>query len=275
MKGLIKLMIGGTILVATAAGCGSLSPREPATPSGCAAFAVDAIRRHIPVGQEIPAGGLPAPCRGLGPDGLGQAVRIAVGRFTSHADKARRRHLAGLARSHLGYLIGAAQREAAARAAARSSGPSRRGTGPGSGPATPAWHIPVGVAALVAWLLTAGSGAVLVGKRLAGRRGQVLGGRLPGVLVSHFGLAVGGLAVWTGYLLSGWTPLAWAALGILLPVAGLGMATLILTIPDPGSGPGPLPRGKAPVLVIAGHGVLATLTMLLVLLAAVAAVLPR
>ena len=131
------------------------------------------------------------------------------------------------------------------------------------------------MAALIAWLLTAGSGAVLVGKRLARSRGNVLRGRLPAVLVCHLGLATGGLAVWTGYLLSGWAPLAWAALGILLPVAGLGMATLIATIPEPGSGPGPLPRGRAPVVVIVGHGLLATLTMLLALLAAVAAVLPR
>jgi hypothetical protein len=275
VKGLVKLVLGGMILVVTAAGCGGFGARGPATPGGCAAFAVDAIRRHVPVGQEIPAGGLPAPCRGLGPDGLSQAVRIAVGRLALHADKARRRHLAGLARAHLGYLIGAAQREAAARAAARSRGAPRRSPGSGSGPAPSGWHLPVGVAALVAWLLTAGSGAVLVGKRLARRRGSVLSGRLPGVLVSHFGLAASGLAVWTGYLASGWTPLAWAALGILLPVAGLGMATLILTIPDPGTGSAPLLKGKAPVLVIAGHGVLAILTMLLALLAAVAAVLPR
>jgi hypothetical protein len=274
VKRLVKLMLGGTILVATVAGCGSQGASGPATPNGCAAFAVDAITRHIPVGREIHPGGLPAPCRDLGPDALGQAVRIAVGRLTLHADKARRRHLAGLARARLGYLIGAAQREAAARAAARSRRPSRRGAGPESGPATPGWHLPVRVAALVAWLLTAGSGAVLVGRRLARRR-PVLGGRLPGVLVSHFALAVGGLAVWTGYLLSGWAPLAWAALGILLPVAGLGMATLILTVPDPGTGPGPLRGGKAPVLVIAGHGALATLTLLLALLAAIAAVLPR
>ena len=275
MKVLVKLVLGGMFLIGTAAGCGSQgAPGPPATPSGCGAFAADAVRRHVPVGQEIPPGGLPAPCRGLGPAGLSQAVRIAVGGLTLHADKARRRHLAGLARAHLGYLIGAAAREAAARAAARSRGRPRGGTGSGSGPAPPGWHVPVGVAALVAWLLTAASGAVLAGRRLARRR-HVPGGRLPGVLVCHLGLAVGGLAVWTGYLLSGWTPLAWAALGILLPVAGLGMATLILTIPDPGSGSGPQPRGKAPVLVIAGHGVLATLTMLFALLAAVAAILPR
>jgi hypothetical protein len=275
VKGLVRLVVGGMILAAAATGCGSAGTRGPATANGCAAFAVDAIRRHIPVGQEIQAGGLPAPCRGLGPDDLSQAVRIAVGRLALHADKARRRHLSGLARANLGYLIGAAQREAAARAAARPRGQPGRGAGPGSGPPPPGWHLPVGLAALVAWLLTAGSGAVLVGRRLAGHRGAMLRSRLPGTLVSHLGLAVGGLAVWAGYLLTGWTVLAWAALGILLPVAGLGMATLILTIPDPGAGPGRLPRGKAPVLVIAGHGALATVTLLLVLLAAVAAVLPR
>ncbi|HUZ53506.1 MAG TPA: hypothetical protein VMU94_13390 [Streptosporangiaceae bacterium] len=296
MKGLIKLVLCGVILVATVTGCGGQAAGRPATATGCAAFAVDAVRRQVPVGRQVAAGGLPAPCRGLGPAGLGQAVRIAVGQLALHADKARRRHLAGLARPHLAYLIDAAQREAAARAAARSRGPSRGGTGSGSGPAPPGRHLPVGVAALIAWLLTAGSGAVLVGKRLtrgsggpgsgrpgsgrpgssgpgSGRAGPA--GRLPAVLVSHFGLAAAGLAVWSGYLLSGWAPLAWAALGILLPVAGLGMATLVLTIPDPGTGPGPLPRGKAPVVVIAGHGVLATLTLLLALLAAVTAVLPR
>ena len=278
MRSLVKLVLGGLILAAsvTAAGCGGQAAGRPPTATGCAAFAVDAARAHLPVGRVAPVGGLPAPCRGLGPAGLSQAVRIAVGQLALHAGKARRRHLAGLARARLGYLIGAAQREAAARAAARPGGPSRRGTGRGAATAPSGAHVPVGVAALIAWLLTAGSGAVLVGRRLA--RGPASTGpaaRLPAVLVIHLGLAVGGLAVWTGYLLSGWAPLAWAALGVLLPVAGLGMATLLATIPDPSPGAGPLAGGKAPVVVIAGHGVLATVTLLLALLGAVAAVLPH
>jgi hypothetical protein len=272
---MVKVVLGGLILIGAAAGCGSHAAGRPATTAGCAAFAVDAARRHVPVGRHLAAGWLPDACRGLGPSGLSQAVSIAVSQLALHADKARRRHRAGLARAQLGYLIDAAQREAAARAMARSRGPSRGRAGPGSGPLPPGWHVPVGVAALLAWLLTAASGAVLVGKRLARGRAHSGGTRLPAALVSHLGLASGGLAVWAGYLVSGWAPLAWTALGILLPVAGLGMATLILTIPDPSPGPGARPRGKAPVLVIAGHGVLATLTMLLALLAAVAAVLPR
>jgi hypothetical protein len=273
VKGLAQVALCGLILTATVVGCGDQSAGRPATAAQCAASAVDAVRRHVPVGGQAAARGLPGPCRGLGPAGLGQAVRIAVSQLTLHADKARRRHLAGLARAHLAYLIGAAQRAAAARAAARPPGPSRSATGTGAGPVRPGWHLPVDVAALLAWLATAGSGAVLAGQRIA--RARIRKGRLPAVLVGHLGLAAGGLAVWTGYLLTGWAPLAWTALGILLPVAGLGMATLILTIPDPGSGPAAVPRGKAPVVVIAGHGALATLTLLLALLAAVAAVLPR
>jgi len=48
------------------------------------------------------------------------------------------------------------------------------------------------------------------------------GGRAPLVLVSHFCLAAVGLAIWAGYLLTSWVPLAWVALGVLLPVAGTG-----------------------------------------------------
>jgi hypothetical protein len=102
--------------------------------------------------------------------------------------------------------------------------------------------------------------------------------------------------------------LAWAAASLLLPTAGLGMATLVTALPEP-AGPesaepesaepesveaesglpgsaGPLPpdsgrlatriaattapaRVRMPVAVIALHGVLATATMLLVLLAAI------
>jgi manganese efflux pump family protein len=275
VKSLVRLVLAGLLLTVTAAGCDGQAAGGPATATGCAAYAVDAIRAHEPVGSATQASRLPAPCRGLGPAALSQAVRIAAGQFAQHAGKARRRHLTGLARAHLGYLIGAAQREATARAAARPGGPSRPGTGSSARPSPPGWHVPVGVAALVAWLLTAGSGAVLVARRLARRRGSGPGARLPAVLIVHLGLAVGGLAAWTGYLLTGWAPLAWTALGILAPVAGLGMATLLATIPDPISGPGPVASSRAPVLVIAGHGVLATLTMLLALLGAVAAVVPR
>lgn len=94
---------------------------------------------------------------------------------------------------------------------------------------------------------------------------------------SHAALATTGLVTWAGYLITHWTALAWAALGLLLPVAGLGIATLIDALPDPGSdatgepGPGSRRAARAPVVVIVAHGALATGTLLLVLLGAVSA----
>jgi hypothetical protein len=117
------------------------------------------------------------------------------------------------------------------------------------------------------------------------------------VLIGHFGLALGGLLLWLIYLLTGWSVLAWAAAGVLLPVAGLGMATLVVGLP--GRSPAPADRrapvlagralapgpggaqaddagrqqpraatGRLPALAVAGHGLLAITTMLLVILAA-------
>jgi hypothetical protein len=40
---------------------------------------------------------------------------------------------------------------------------------------------------------------------------------------AHFGLALTGLLVWISYLATGVTGLAWAACGLLLAVASLGM----------------------------------------------------
>jgi hypothetical protein len=103
----------------------------------------------------------------------------------------------------------------------------------------------------------------------------------PVVILSHFGLAASGLLVWIGYLLTSWTPAAWIAVGMLMPVVGLGISTLLLAAPDSGpaadvqvatAGSAALGRRGMPVVMIAAHGVLATLTVLLVLLAAVSAI---
>ena len=45
---------------------------------------------------------------------------------------------------------------------------------------------------------------------------------------THFGLALTGLLVWISYLATGVTGLAWAACGLLIPVAGLGMSLVFL-----------------------------------------------
>lgn len=81
--------------------------------------------------------------------------------------------------------------------------------------------------------------------------------------------------------------LAWIAVGLILLIAGLGMATLIAALPEPASiaeaasprlSSGTLTaetvipaRAAMSVLVIAAHGVLAAATFLLVLLAAISA----
>jgi hypothetical protein len=229
---------------------------------------------------------LPGPCRRLGPASLSQAVRIAVSQLSDHGDKAEQRHLAGRARNRVGVLIAAAQRAAAQQAMARRHRPARRcgragRCGARSGPRSSGVGIPVSLAALGAWLLTAASGGVLLAKWLA-HRGPRHHGRSPGgsgaVIFSHLGLAVAGLAAWIGYLLPHWAPLAWVALFILLPVAGLGMAALVQAIPEPDRAPSHRSvlaavqtRNSAPVVMIAAHGVLATATLLLALLGSVAA----
>lgn len=121
------------------------------------------------------------------------------------------------------------------------------------------------------------------------------------MIAGHFGLALGGLVIWAAYLIAGWAALAWTAVGVLLPVAGLGMATVSIGLPGraPASpavgGPAskrPLSTGTGAIgtavvgradvgtpakvsrqaslsaLVIVAHGLLAISTMALVLLAA-------
>ena len=98
------------------------------------------------------------------------------------------------------------------------------------------------------------------------------------MVLSHLGLAACGLCAWIGYLLTRWPPLAWTGLSMLLPVAALGMATLVQAIPEPDRAQrrpsamaGAPAKSKAPVVMIAAHGVLATATLLLALLGSVAA----
>ena len=112
----------------------------------------------------------------------------------------------------------------------------------------------------------------------------------PTMIVAHFGLAVTGLLAWIAYLVTGLTSVAWTASGLLLPVIGLGMAVLILSLPerslgaaipaaqaipaDAAPGPGkddPPPARHPPTLIVVAHGVFAMATILFAILAAVGA----
>ena len=116
------------------------------------------------------------------------------------------------------------------------------------------------------------------------------------VTLGHAGAASAGLLAWIAYLVTGWTGLGWLAVGILLAVIGLGMATLTVwtaqasrpaSPPAPGPGrraraAGPRPAGRTSVpprrtrgdlriIVPVVHGLAASATILLALLTVVTA----
>jgi hypothetical protein len=134
-------------------------------------------------------------------------------------------------------------------------------------------------AALVAWVATAGLGLVLFGiwfvRGGVAQQGQAGRRRIrPQVLFPHAGLAVGGLALWIAYLATDESALAWAALGVLALVALLG-ATMFTTwlrqrpeaVAARTDGQRPA-ESHFPSLAVAGHGLLAAATVVLVALAA-------
>ena len=110
------------------------------------------------------------------------------------------------------------------------------------------------VATLLCWLFTASLGGYMLRSLIArdGLRKQltVRDGLHPGVLVGHFSLALTGLVTWICYLLSAAEPVAWLAVGLLMPGIGLGIATVTLWTPYPRSPgaaqPGQGPPGQAP-----------------------------
>jgi|SRR5271166_4775864 len=279
------LIAGGLLVALLAAACGT----QPAslrqiTEQGCADYGVYAIDHHITVTR------MPAACRGLSKAQINQAAARAINMAVGGRSKnpAWRRLTAEVA-PRLSYLITAPQHAPSSPPQAYQPAggtPLREGTGS---------DVALGLAALGAWLITAGSGAYLLGSwiissRIARRRRPATGapratgppratGAPPGVLLGHFGLATTGLMVWVIYLIAGWAPLAWTAVALLIPIAGLGLAVVTLGFPGSQSGAAVGParggtaatpaRGRAPVPLVAGHGLLATATLLLVLLAAI------
>ena len=78
-----------------------------------------------------------------------------------------------------------------------------------------------------------------------------------------------GLLLWVAFLLGGGPVLAWIALGLLAPVAGAGMAVLVLGLPAPARPGLTARRPPVPVLAIFAHGLFAATALLLVLMAAI------
>jgi manganese efflux pump family protein len=138
------------------------------------------------------------------------------------------------------------------------------------------------IAALVAWILTAGGGFYMLAKWIAGG-----GHRRPGttklpppVVFGHFLLAAVGLVLWIIYVVADNDPMGWVALVALVPVAALGFTMLRFWIPSYRTSRAPAGAGTSaaspssdappersfPVVVVGAHGVLAVVTVVLVLL---------
>jgi hypothetical protein len=281
MRGRIRIVVWAllaALLALLAVSCSSAGTAPPtATAQTCYAFGVRALEQHMKVTT------VPQACAGLSAATVNLAVDRAVHEVVGPRPKAAARRLADREGARLAYLI-------------RTVPPARAVSPPP--PPAPGSREPLRVAALVAWLVTATAGSYLLAGWLRHgglRRGRGAGrtsGMPPVVILGHFGVAVTGLGLWIAFMASDLTALAWTAAALLLPTAGLGMATLVTALPEPAesappaAGPeqaGPDPgrlatriaataapaRVRMPVTVIALHGVLATATMLLVLLAAI------
>jgi hypothetical protein len=146
------------------------------------------------------------------------------------------------------------------------------------------------IAALITWLITALGGFYMLGTWLAHggvRQQQTKTTRFPApVIFGHFLLAAAGLIVWIIYVFADKSALAWAAFIILLPVALLGFTMLARWIPvyrartnagHAATGPATatateefsVPAERSfPLPVVLGHGLLAVITLVLVLLTA-------
>ncbi|MTE14063.1 hypothetical protein [Nocardia aurantiaca] len=131
------------------------------------------------------------------------------------------------------------------------------------------------IAALITWLLTATGGFVLLGTWIAkgGARQPSSSHLPPPVLFGHFLLAAAGLVLWIIYLAVDTKAVAWVAFALLIPVALLGFFMLLRWLPVYRAGAAGEAQSEPaerhfPVMIVGGHGVLAVVTVVLVLLAA-------
>ena len=279
----------------SAAGCSADRPvTSQATVASCYAYAVRALNQRVTVTSVPPA------CTGLTHEQINLAVDRAIRAVAGPHRKAVARRLAHKEAAYLSYLVTVV--------------PSRAPAPPAASPATRSSRVPLDLAALVAWEVTLAAGAWLVVNWIADgglRRRYARAGGVPrSVIIGHFTLALVGLGIWIAFMVTGVPALAWAAVAVVLLVAGLGMATLAGGLPQerqPSDGPREphpaatgLPRHRStrtgstrtgstgtglqparmpaidvppgkPVTAIALHGTVASATILLVVLAAIGA----
>jgi hypothetical protein len=139
----------------------------------------------------------------------------------------------------------------------------------------------MGVASLIAWILTALGGAYMLAKWVGGGgHRKPTNSKLPSAVVfGHFTMAAIGLVLWIIYVFTDNHLIGWIGLALLVPVAVLGFVMLARWIPTyraqtVGGGQQPaavgtqdVPERSFPMAVVAGHGALAVVTIVLALLA--------
>ena len=263
--GLTAIAVSGCAVGAGRSARAPTASRSASTAAGCTTYAYRAIRAH----ERITT--VPAPCRALTPSQRNEAVALAIRMASGTGPKSVWRRQAGAAAAYVSPLI-----TGPAPIMPAPSGSSA----PGGSPAAPGGsrlgfnEMATEVAALLAWLAAAGSGGWILirwwraGGMPARPRGPADAAAPSAVILGHPGLGLLGLAVWAIFMITGWTAFAWISVGLLAPVAGLGMTILISGLPRPSS---PTRSGRQPVAAIVAHGLFVLATLLLVLLAAIGA----
>jgi len=235
----------------------------------CIQFGVNAIRHHVTVTVVPPA------CQGLTRAQVNFAVAAALHSAAAGArGKARQRARIAQASRFLQRLVSAVpgqrhQPQAPAQAA------------------RPASRTVLGLIALCTWLITLGLGLRMLARWFAGgrqRRPPAARSRPPAWNLAHFALATAGLLTWISYLITDVTGVAWAACALLLPVAGLGVTLVFLSLPaspDESATAAQAagvsvqddrrPVRRPPVLTLSAHITFATATILFAFLTAVGA----
>ena len=252
-----KMMVTGIALAGMAAGCSSQQAVTRDSATSCFQFAARAIQRHVRVTAE------PAACQGL--------RQVEVNLAVSRALRAAAAGVRGKVGQRRVIARDSVYVAALTRAIPASSPPAVATSQPAA--RSPS-HAALNLAALVAWLVTVGLGVSMMARWVTRvRRGSRLRLRGAALNFTHFGLALTGLLAWISYLATGLAGLAWAACGLLLVVASLGM-TLVFLAPATAVAAtrlddDPPPPSRPPVLLIAAHIAAACITILLATLAVI------
>jgi hypothetical protein len=250
------MMVAEAVLAGAAAGCSSQPAVTGGSADSCYLFALSAIQRRVTVTS------VPAACQGLSQEEVNVAVDRALHAATATVlGKVAQRELIGRDSPYVADLIRAVPAPSQPAVTASSSRPPSQAA--------------LNLAALIAWLVTVGLGVSMMARWISRTRphGAEPRGRGPVLNFTHFGLALTGLLIWISYLATGLTGLAWAACGLLVAVASLGVALVFLApaaaAAESRPGDDRPPAGRPPAPVIAAHITAACITILLAALAAI------